>query len=87
MRFNPNKAGEHGAAAYTPQPGATREPSTPAATGSTSTETIGSDKVGSGVPPAGDNPTVAPLDRVRVDGGGQRLTTNQGVPSRTTRIP
>jgi catalase len=80
MPFNPNKAGEHGAAAYTPQPGATREPSTPAATGSTSTETIASAKVGSGVPPVGINPTVAPLDRVRVDGSAQRLTTNQGVP-------
>jgi catalase len=80
MRFNPNKAGEHGAAAYTPEPGATHAPSTPAATGSTSTETIASAKVGAGVPPAGANPTVAPLDRVRVDAGGQRLTTNQGVP-------
>ncbi|MDB5917136.1 MAG: catalase [Massilia sp.] len=80
MPFNPNKPGEHGAAATTPQPGATHEPSTPAATGSTSTETIASPKVGSGVPPVGVNPTVAPLDRVRVDGSGQRLTTNQGVP-------
>lgn len=30
MPFNPNKAGEHGQAAYTPQPGATVEPATPA---------------------------------------------------------
>jgi len=80
MPFNPNKAGEHGAAAATPQPGPTHAPSTPAATGSTSTETIASPKVGSGVPPVGVNPTVAPLDRVRVDSSGQRLTTNQGVP-------
>jgi catalase len=80
MPFNPNKAGEHGAAAYTPQAGAAHEPSTPAATGSTSTETIGSAKLGAGIPPAGANPTVGPLDRMRVDAGGQRLTTNQGVP-------
>ena len=78
--FNVNKAGEYGDAARTPQPGANQPPSDPAATGSTSTETIASPKVGSGVPPAGSNPTVGPLDRVRVDGGGQRMTTNQGVP-------
>ncbi|CUI05277.1 catalase [Massilia antarctica] len=80
MRFNPNKPAEYGDAARTPPPGATAEPSTPAATGSTSTETIASAKLGAGVPPQGANPTVGPLDRVRVDGGGQRLTTNQGVP-------
>jgi catalase len=34
-----------------------------------------------GAPPApGTNPTVDPLDRVRVDSAGQALTTNQGVP-------
>ncbi len=71
--FNPNKPGEYGEASRAPQAGATAEPSTPA-------ETIASAKVGSGVPPNGSNPTVAPLDRVRVDGGAQRLTTNQGVP-------
>ena len=80
MPFNVNKAGEHGEAALTPQPGATHDPSDQAATGSTSTETIASPKVGSGIPASGANPTVGSLDRVRVDGGGQRLTTNQGVP-------
>jgi catalase len=80
MPFNANKPAEHGAAAYTPPEGDTREPSDPAATGSTSTEIIDSPKVGSGVPPAGENRTIGPLDRVRVDGGDQRLTTNQGVP-------
>jgi len=80
MPFNPNKAGEHGPAATTPQPGPMHTPSTPAATASTSTETIASPKVGSGVRPVGVNPIVAPLDRVRVDSSGQRLTTNQGVP-------
>ncbi|HEX9172577.1 MAG TPA: catalase [Telluria sp.] len=80
MPFNETKASEYGEAARTPTAGATRTPSTPAATGSTTTEIIASDKVGSGTPPNGENPTVAPLDRVRVDGGGQILTTNQGVP-------
>jgi catalase len=80
MPFNPNKPGEHGAAAYTPQPGDTHAPSDPSATASTSSEIIDSPKVGSGVPPTGENRTIGPLDRVRADGGGQRLTTNQGVP-------
>jgi len=80
MPFNPNKAGEHGSAATTPQPGATHAPSIPAATASTSTETIASAKVGSGVPPVGVDPIAGPLDRVRADASGQRLTTNQGVP-------
>jgi catalase len=80
MPFNPNKPGEYGDASRTPQEGAHQQPSTPAATGSTSTEIIMSDKVGSGQPPVGENPTVAPLDRVRVDPGNRHLTTNQGVP-------
>ena len=80
MPSNENKAAEHGDAARTPPAGQTRTPSSPAATGSTSSEIITSDKVGAGMPPPGSNPTVDPLDRVRVDGGGQRLTTNQGVP-------
>jgi catalase len=80
MPFNPNKPGEFGEGAYKPQPGATHEPSTPAATASTTTETIASPKVGSGVPPIGENAAIGPLDRVRADASGQRLTTNQGVP-------
>jgi catalase len=80
MPFNPNKPAEHGAAAYTPPQGDAHEPPDPSATGSTSTEIIDSPKVGSGVPPIGENRTIGPLDRVRADGGGQRLTTNQGVP-------
>jgi catalase len=80
MPFNPNKAGEHGAAASTPAAGATHQAESAAATASTSTETIASAKVGAGMPPAGVNPASAPLDRVRVDAGGQRLTTNQGIP-------
>ncbi len=80
MPHNSTKAGEYGDAARTPQQGETHAPSTPAATGSTPTETHASAKVGAGVPPVGVNPTVAPLDRVRVDASGQRLTTNLGVP-------
>jgi catalase len=80
MPSNPTKPSEYGEAARTPTEGATAEPSTVSATASTSTETIASDKVGAGVPPQGENPTVASLDRVRVDSGGQALTTNQGVP-------
>ena len=78
--FNPNKPGEYGDASRTPPEGDHHQPSTPAATGSTSTEIIASDKVGSGQPPVGQNPTVAPLDRVRVDASDRVLTTNQGVP-------
>ena len=40
----------------------------------------GSDKVGSGGPTIGNNKTIGPLDRVRVDSTNQPLTTNQGVP-------
>ena len=43
-------------------------------------EVNGSDKVGSGGPNIGQNPTVGPLDRVRVDSTARVLTTNQGVP-------
>ena len=66
MPFNPNKPGEYGDASRTPAEGDHHQPSTPAATGSTSSEIAASDKVGSGTPPQGENPTVAPLDRVRV---------------------
>jgi catalase len=80
MPYNVNKAAEHGrGAALTPPEGATAEPATPAATGSTVSETNASDKVGSGKPPQGINPGNAPLDRVRVDSGGRPLTTSLGV--------
>ena len=80
MPFNQNKPGEYGEAARVPQAGATAKPSTPAATGSTSSEIVQSDKVGSGQPPIGANPANDPLDRVRVDASDRHLTTNQGVP-------
>jgi catalase len=80
MPHNPTKAGEYGRAAYEPQPGATVEPPDIEVTGSTLTEVNPSPKVGAGVPPISFNPTVGPLDRVRVDSAKQVLTTNQGVP-------
>ena len=80
MPFNRTKAGEYGEAARKPQPGATVEPREVEITGSTLTEKNPSPKVGAGAPPIGFNSTIGPLDRVRADGGGQVLTTNQGVP-------
>ena len=80
LPFNPNKPAEYGDAARTPNPGAHAQPADHAATGSTSSEIAASDKVGDGKPPKGENPTVDPLDRVRVDPADRHLTTNQGVP-------
>jgi catalase len=71
----PSEFGEDG-----PARGQTAKPSNPMVGSSTLTETNVSDKVGGGTPPIGTNPANGPLDRVRVDSGGQVLTTNQGVP-------
>ena len=80
MPFNANKAGEHGFAnGIAPQRGATVEPLSRLPGGSTLSEENGTEKTGSIAPP-GVNSTIEPLDRVRVDSAGQRLTTNQGVP-------
>ncbi len=80
MPHNPNKPGEHGFAnGVAPRPGATAEPASRLPTASTLSEANSSDKVGT-VALEGKNATIAPLDRVRVDSGGQVLTTNQGVP-------
>ena len=79
MPNNPNKAAEHGDAASAPPQGTSVEPTAPVVTSSTVSETNASAKVGSGVPPQGVNATIESLDRVRVDSGGQHLTTNQGV--------
>ncbi len=79
MKFNANKPREHGTAAKAPRPGATNEPSHTSATASTLTEDTVSDKTGGSAEP-GRNPGTDPLDRVRVDSGGQRLTTNFGQP-------
>lgn len=80
MPNNPNKASEYGEAAYEPPEGATALPASAAVTSSTASEKNGSTKTGSGKPPQGLNAMIASLDRVRVDSGGQQLTTNQGVP-------
>ncbi|RYY03728.1 MAG: catalase [Gammaproteobacteria bacterium] len=77
---NENKSGEYGEESRTPQEGETYKPESPAASGSTSSEILASEKVGNGKPDIGGNPTVEALDRVRVDSSDQVLTTNQGVP-------
>ena len=79
--FNPNKAAEYDPdAALAPPEGASIKPADPIVGASTVSEVNGSDKVGSGGPNIGQNPTVGPLDRVRVDSTDRVLTTNQGVP-------
>jgi catalase len=80
MPSNANKALEYGDDATMPVAGESVEPAKPSDTASTLTESTSSDKVGTGAPEIGLNITNAPLDRVRVDSGGQVLTTNQGVP-------
>jgi catalase len=77
--FNANKPHEIGDAATRPRAGATATPSDPAVTGSTLTEVNTSPKTGSEAKP-GTNPGNAPLDRARVDSGGQVLTTNFAQP-------
>ncbi|KQP37414.1 catalase [Pseudorhodoferax sp. Leaf274] len=80
MPSNPTKADEHGfARGVAPKPGVHIAPASRLPGASTLTEANASDKTG-GIAPEGGNPTVGPLDRVRVDATGQRLTTNQGVP-------
>ena len=79
--FNPTKAAEYDQdAALAPPEGVSVKPADPIVGASTVTELNGSDKVGSGGPNIGKNPTVGPLDRVRVDSTDRVLTTNQGVP-------
>src|SRR5688572_21789481 len=79
--FNPNKLAEYDPdAALAPAEGASVKPSDPIAGASTVSELNGSEKVGRGDPHIGQNPTVGPLDRVRVDSTDRALTTNQGVP-------
>lgn len=80
MPHNPTKVGEHGEAAREPQPGATGSPSSELATASTASEDNTSAKVGDGQAGIGLNRAIEALDRVRVDGGSQVLTTNQGAP-------
>lgn len=79
---NANKAAEYagadGNAIPEPPRGQTTPPS-PSAMGSTLSEQNINAQVGAAATP-GHNPLVAPLEGTRVDGSGQRLTTNQGVP-------
>jgi catalase len=78
--FNPNKPLEFGRDnAVAPPEGVHADASSPIVTASTLSEANVSDKVGSGIPALGTNPTTQSLDRVRVDSSGQVLTTNQGV--------
>src|SRR5438128_4553957 len=59
--FNPNKAAEYDpAAALAPLEGASVKPADPIVGASTVTEMNGSEKVGSGGPNIGRNPTVGP---------------------------
>jgi catalase len=78
MQFNADKPFEYGDAARDPHQGTTAAPNEAIATASTAAEHNASEKVGDTVP-SGINRLIAPLDRVRVDSGGQMLTTNQGV--------
>ncbi len=79
--FNAAKGSEYAPADATQPPtGQTVEPATPAVTASTLTEANASAKTGGGTSPVGVNATIGTLDRVRADGSGQVLTTNQGVP-------
>ena len=79
--FNPNKAAEYDPdEAVAPPEGASVKPADSIVGASTVTELNGSHKVGSGSPNIGKNPTVGPLDRMRVDSTDRLLTTNQGVP-------
>lgn len=78
---NANKPSEFGRAnAVAPPQGASAEPPEPLVGASTLTEVNTSQKVGAGMPPRGADATRLPLDKVRNDATGQRLTTNQGVP-------
>jgi len=80
MPSNRNKAAEHGREGATQPPEGQHSPlPAPEAGVSTLAEHNASDKLGTNATP-GVNATIAPLDRVRVDSAGQRLTTNQGVP-------
>ena len=80
MPFNPLKASEFGLdAGHAPIAGTPVEPHDAIDAASTVTEDAVSAKVGDGTPAQGYNPGNESLDRVRVDSGGQRLTTNMGI--------
>ena len=77
--FNANKAAEYGFAnGTTPPKGAVAKPASRLVSGSTLTEAVTADKVGTQAK-EGLNAGNGSLDGVRVDSAGQHLTTNQGV--------
>ncbi|HRQ59384.1 MAG TPA: catalase [Azoarcus taiwanensis] len=79
MPHNANKSKEVGRGnAVSPPPGQTVEPSSVLASASTVSETNQSGKTGDGATGGADAAPGA-LGRARTDGGGQVLTTNQGV--------
>ncbi len=77
--YNPQKASQYDRRTQVAPEGAHASPDSPRVTASTLSEDHDTGKTG-GASEAGADPTTAPLDRARVDAGGQRLTTNQGVP-------
>ncbi len=80
MPVNETKAGEHGFDnALAPPRGACVQPAGAHVVASTLSEIHASDKTG-GPAATGENAMTGKLQRVRVDSGAQRLTTNQGVP-------
>ena len=77
--FNATKEFEYGHEnALAPRPGANTAPATQPLTASTSSEENANAKTASAAV-LGTNPISESLERVRVDGSGQVLTTNQGV--------
>ena len=79
LPFNANKAAEYGREhATAPPEGQHAAPPSDLVGASSLAEVNQSDKTGRPAA-AGDDQVIGPLDRVRVDGTGQPLTTNQGV--------
>ena len=76
---NENKPAEYGKASATPPAGQTAEPPDESVAASTLSEKNASAKTGPKAA-AGVNAADGSLPRVRADGSGQALTTNQGVP-------
>jgi catalase len=64
---------------HAPAEGQRVKTGSPFNTASTLSEDIASQKVGDGIPVTGQNPGNVALDNVRVDSGGQALTTNMGI--------
>ena len=78
LAFNANKPDEYGGPDAAAREGR-QVAIDPVATGSTLAEANDAGKAG--LPPApGEDPSVGPLSRVRVNSDGERLTTNHGVP-------